>query len=1048
MKVPSPLAKIGLISYLLICIVSFGQFSLAQKVPVITSFSPSSGFKGSIVTLRGPNFSNIADNNIVYFGTAKAIVLNATTSRLEVVVPAGATFQPITVTVDGYTSYTSEPFILTFPNGGPLNAKSFSTPSNFATGIKSVSVSIGDLDGDTKSDISLVNAQDNNVSIYRNITASGADITPGSFAGKVDYSTGALPRNIALADLDSDGKLDIVVGNQNTNTVSLLRNTSLSGDLNAGSFAPKVDLLTGYSSIYGVAIRDLDLDGKPDIVVANYDDNTISVFRNNATPGNLTSGSFDVKIDFATGIHPSYLAIANLDGDFRPDIAVANQDGNTISLFRNTSNTTEAISFASKVDFPTGNNPTGLAIGDLDGDNKPDIVVSNLNNNSISVFRKTSASLSANSFADKVDYETDLAPNIIALSDLDGDEKLDIVVSCSSSGTVILFRNSASIGEFTASSFGAKIGLSAGVFPKGLAIGDLNGDAKPEIVVAAQDNNTFSIFQNIIPTPPVITALLPKSGVVGSLVTITGYNFSTALNDNVVKFNGIAANIVSSSELSITAIVPIGATKGPVTITVANQTGTSPYDFNICSILPVTITPSAPSICSGSPTILTASGSATYVWSPSIGLSSTTVNVVEANPSGTTTYTVTATDVNGCTNTGTVTVTVRNRPTITVTPSLQICAGSATALGASGASTYNWSPATGLSATTGNSVEANPVGTTTYTVTGTGANGCTNIGTVTVTLKSLPVITVSPSREICAGSSTALTASGANTYSWSPATGLSSTTENSVLASPGATTTYTVIGTSVNGCTNNATATITVRSRPLITVSPSLKICAGSVTTLTARGASTYNWSPATGLSSITGSSVDASPAVTTTYTVIGEDDSGCSDTTFSIITVVAVPKPTIAVINVDTTTPTLVSSSISGNQWYKDGAVITAANTPSLVIETSGTYTVQVTQDDCVSPMSDPHVVIITGIEIKSKKVFSMIFPNPASDILNIDWIGFDEGELIDVSLIDVLGRTVVEKAMSVTEHSLDISTLQQGHFLFQAKQNDRIITHRFTKN
>lgn len=126
--------------------------------------------------------------------------------------------------------------------------------------------------------------------------------------------------------------------------------------------------------------------------------------------------------------------------------------------------------------------------------------------------------------------------------------------------------------------------------------------------------------------------------------------------------------------------------------------------------------------------------------------------------------------------------------------------------------TYTWSPATGLSTTAGASVTANPAATTTYTVMGTdAATGCSESKSVTVTINNIPVIAVTPaSVSMCPGETTTLVASGANTYSWSPATGLNMTTGNTVMANPTTTTTYTVTGTNACGNSSSQAVTITV----------------------------------------------------------------------------------------------------------------------------------------------------------------------------------------------------------------------------------------------
>src|SRR4029077_10807039 len=118
----------------------------------------------------------------------------------------------------------------------------------------------------------------------------------------------------------------------------------------------------------------------------------------------------------------------------------------------------------------------------------------------------------------------------------------------------------------------------------------------------------------------------------------------------------------------------------------------------------------------------------------------------------------------------------------------------------------------------GSSVNANPTVTTTYTVTGTSAAGCKDSTSVTITVNANPVISVIPlTPAICPGSSVGLTASGATTYVWTPAGGLTNTTFDTTTASPLTTTTYTVTGTDVNGCVSSQSVTVTINPNPIIT---------------------------------------------------------------------------------------------------------------------------------------------------------------------------------------------------------------------------------------
>ena len=145
---------------------------------------------------------------------------------------------------------------------------------------------------------------------------------------------------------------------------------------------------------------------------------------------------------------------------------------------------------------------------------------------------------------------------------------------------------------------------------------------------------------------------------------------------------------------------------------------------------------------------------------------------------------------------------------ITVNSPPLICGGTTTNLTSSGATTYSWSPATGLSATTGSTVVASPTVSTSYTVTGfSGAAAGIAISTVTV---DLPPVTAD-SAAICISNSATLTASGATTYSWN--TGVTGAT---IIASPTVTTNYTVVGTDANGCTNSFSTSVQIISSPIV----------------------------------------------------------------------------------------------------------------------------------------------------------------------------------------------------------------------------------------
>ncbi|MFN8117917.1 MAG: T9SS type A sorting domain-containing protein [Bacteroidia bacterium] len=275
--------------------------------------------------------------------------------------------------------------------------------------------------------------------------------------------------------------------------------------------------------------------------------------------------------------------------------------------------------------------------------------------------------------------------------------------------------------------------------------------------------------------------------------------------------------------------------------------------ITVNSLPNVTANSTASIICNGSSVILTGGGASTYTWSNGV------INGTAFNPATTTTYTVSGTDANGCVNSATKTVTVNTTPTITAN-SGTICNGQSFTITPSGASTYTYSSGTAI---------VSPTTNTTYTVTGTSTQGCVNsTGSISsVTVNALPIITVN-SGTICKGQSFTITPSGANTYTYSSGTAIVSPTTN---------TTYTVTGTSTQGCVNStgSISSVTVNALPTVMATTNnTLLCVGQSATLSATGANTYTWNTNSNASSIA-----VSPTAQTTYTVNGTDANGCSNT-------------------------------------------------------------------------------------------------------------------------------------------------------------------------
>ena len=547
------------------------------KVPTITAISPKTGKVGDSVTITGTEFDATAANNKVFFGATKATVTAASTTSLTVTVPTGATFGPLRVIVNNRTAESDDSFLPTFASEFPtIDASTFGAKVDFTTAAGPLMSIPADIDGDGKTDLVVVNQTASSFSVFRNTSTTGT-IDGSTYAAKVDFTTGTTPAGLAIADYDRNGVVDVAVTNSATDNVSVFRNTSTVGAI---SFAAKVDYATGTQPNIMIG-SDMDEDGKVDMVTANNVSGDISVFRNTSTSGAIDASSFAAKVDFTAGTQPREVAVGDIDGDDQPDIVVGNASTNNISVFRNTSvpGGITTSSFAAKVDFAALIQPEGLEIVDLDGDGKDDVALANFSSSMISVFRNTSVT-GAVTFAARIDYTSGVQPQDIAIGDIDGDGKPDIAAGNANFGagvTVSVLRNTSTSGVIDANSFAAKVDFTTPLNPVQSMITDVDGDGKPELVSANGGATSISVFQNLTPTTPAptITSVSPLLGKIGDTITITGTHFDATTTNNTVYIGGIKATVVTASTTTLTVTMPAGATVGPVRVTVKERTAVS-----------------------------------------------------------------------------------------------------------------------------------------------------------------------------------------------------------------------------------------------------------------------------------------------------------------------------------------------------------------------------------------------------------------------------------------------------------------------------------------
>lgn len=236
----------------------------------------------------------------------------------------------------------------------------------------------------------------------------------------------------------------------------------------------------------------------------------------------------------------------------------------------------------------------------------------------------------------------------------------------------------------------------------------------------------------------------------------------------------------------------------------------SGYDYITVTVDNFSITavsPAAPAICIGDSITLVASGALIYNWETFPGAIPLNNDSMHVKPMITTTFTV-----NGCTSSRAVTVTVNPLPTVNAGSDASVCQGLSYTLSASGASVYEWMPATGLSGSTGANPSVLPASTTKYFVRGVDVNNCINKDSIMIFVNPLPAnIEAGMNASVCLGASAALTASGGVNYTWSPAAGLSATDISNPVASPVVKTVYYVTGYDANKCSDKDSVTVYIK---------------------------------------------------------------------------------------------------------------------------------------------------------------------------------------------------------------------------------------------
>ncbi|GAB3575461.1 hypothetical protein GCM10027345_10770 [Hymenobacter daeguensis] len=360
------------------------------------------------------------------------------------------------------------------------------------------SVATGDVDGDGDLDLLLVNTTGSAV----NRLLNGSDATgsnTGTFGSAQAIAVAGGPMGVALADVDGDGDLDLLTANSNsTSSLSVCLNGGNATGSNTGTFGSPQNIGLG-STPQGLAVGDVDGDGDQDVVTVSQYGNAVSVRLNGGDATGSNTGTFSNGSNLTVGNNPSRVALGDVDNDGDLDLLVANYGNSPIAILLNGGDATGSNTgtFSNGGGVVGSSYCYGLALGDIDGDGDLDIIVGGGGNNIIIFRNGGDATGSATGiFSNTQAVTTASATGTLTMGDVDADGDLDVVItSTNRTYLTVALNGSDASGSNTGVFGGLQFCTVAGV-PSDVVLGDLDGDGDLDALSAQYNNSAASVSLN------------------------------------------------------------------------------------------------------------------------------------------------------------------------------------------------------------------------------------------------------------------------------------------------------------------------------------------------------------------------------------------------------------------------------------------------------------------------------------------------------------------------------------------------------------------------
>ena len=434
----------------------------------------------------------------------------------------------------------------------------------FTAGYLPSSVAVGDFNGDGKADFAVANSGDNTVSVFLGNGSGGFNASAGS-----PFAVTGGPHSIAVGDFNGDGKPDLLVASNN-GTVTLLL-----GDGNGG-FTAGWPLVAG-DSLYSIVVADFNGDGNADVAVANfsYQNGSVAVFLGNGN-GYLTAAPGS---PFLVGADPDDLAVADFNGDGRPDLAVANFGSHNMTILLGDGG--GGFTPTSGSPIAVGISPDAVAVGDFNGDGKEDLAIGDLQGGTVTVLLGDGTG--GFTVASGSPFNAGGFVSSIAVGDFNGDGKQDLAVNNDVNGGAVMVLLGDGSGGFP-----SRIRVPAGDSPVSLAVADFNGDGIADLVVVNQtDSNNVVVLLGHAPSSTTLTAS-PNPSILGHTVTLTATENPATATGQITFYDGTTV-LGEAPLVSGTAVLTSIRLQTGERSLVAHYSGDSRYASNLSTAVMMTV---------------------------------------------------------------------------------------------------------------------------------------------------------------------------------------------------------------------------------------------------------------------------------------------------------------------------------------------------------------------------------------------------------------------------------------------------------------------------